>query len=153
MKSRPPRIGVALLDRLGCDEALVGDIIEEFDVRGSKLGFWWQALCALVLCIRHRSARVRRFPLGVMGDPDEMEPVPRQTSRRSINLSASPSPYVGGLGILSLGIVMTAVRPEGWFLLLGGAMCGVALGLARAAIRDRRLLSATIADRPARLVT
>jgi hypothetical protein len=47
---------------------------------------------------------------------------------RRVNLS-SPVEGVGGLGLMMLGLLLSTVVPEVWWFVVGGIVCGLALGL------------------------
>jgi hypothetical protein len=46
---------------------------------------------------------------------------------RRVNLS-SPVEGVGGLGLMMLGLLLSTVVPEVWWFVVGGIVCGLALG-------------------------
>jgi hypothetical protein len=142
----PPRFALALLLHLGADcEPLVGDLIEEFGRRRSRLWFWRQALYA-VLMNRSRQGDDAR-PLRLVDEPSFL---PAEIVRRrypaTINLSGSPLPDIGGLGLIVLGTLVTVVRPQVWAVLLAAAVGGVALGITLVLIRKRQALSASGSD-------
>jgi hypothetical protein len=53
------------------------------------------------------------------------------------NLTASPLPGVGGLGLVSLALLVTLVMPGAWWLLVGSSVGGVGLGIALIALRRK----------------
>jgi hypothetical protein len=57
---QPPRLATSLLERLGVDEALVGDLIERFQHRRSRFWYWRQALFAI---LADSLGRIREHPL------------------------------------------------------------------------------------------
>lgn len=133
-----PRTPIALLEWLVPDSGpLAGDLIEEFDRRQSVAWLWWQVLAAIAALFVEPSVEIR--PLRLMDEQpiDAMERT-RQWNRRfrNINLSASPVPGVGGLGLLVLCVLVTLVMPGAWWGLLGSTVAGVALGFALIARRD-----------------
>ena len=137
--SDPPRLAAALLHRfLDDNEPLAGDLLEGFAARQSRLWFWRQVLGAIVIRLFQHGDHER--PLGLAGHSF----VPRgrdvEHSRR-INLTASPLPDVGGLGLVALGVLVAWVRPEVLWIFLPGIVGGVAFGLTMAFIRRRVVLS------------
>jgi len=133
-----PRTPIALLEWLVPDSGpLAGDLIEEFDRRQSVAWLWWQVLAAIAALFVEPSVEIR--PLRLVDDQpiDAMERT-RQWNRRfrNINLSASPVPGVGGLGLLVLCVLVTLVMPGAWWGLLGSTVAGVALGFALITRRD-----------------
>lgn len=48
---------------------------------------------------------------------------------RPVNLSASPLPGVGGLGLVVLAFLLTVVMPGAWWVLVVSALAGVLLGI------------------------
>lgn len=143
--SRPPRLAVALLDRFVPDnEPLAGDLLEEFQVRQSSRWFWWQVLMAILTASRQRSREIR--PLRLVDDPSASGLVDARLSRhgdrqRAINLTASPVHGVGGLGLVALGVLVTLVRPEIWWVVLGAILGGIVLGIVRILLSRRRARS------------
>ena len=133
--SHPPRLAVALLHHFVDDnEPLAGDLLEGFAVRRSRLWFWRQVLLAIVIgLLQHRD---RERPLGLAGH--SFVPAERgrnaQHSRR-INLTASPLPDVGGLGLVVFGGLVALVRPEVVWFFVPAILGGEALGLTMAIIR------------------
>jgi hypothetical protein len=139
--SDPPRVAVALLRRFVNDnEPLVGDLLEGFAVRQSRPWFWQQVLLAIV--IRSFQQRDEECPLGLVGHSSF---IPAERGRnvepRRINLTASPLPGVGGLGLVALGVLVALVRPEVLWIFLPAILGGVALGLTMAIVRQRAVLS------------
>lgn len=125
---QPPRVAVWLLDRFAPDdEPLAGDLLEEFQFRQSRLWFWRQTLAAVWMASLHRPVPTRPLRLveREFGSETALSPKPR---RRAVNLSASPVAGVGGLGLVALTFVITAVSPLSWLILLAGALLGVLAG-------------------------
>jgi hypothetical protein len=139
--SDPPRLPVALLHRfLDDNEPLAGDLLEGFAARQSRLWFWRQVL--LAIAIRLFQHRDQERPLGLAGHSF----VPAERGRnvehpRRINLTASPLPDVGGLGLVALGVLVALVRPAVLWIFLPAILGGVAFGLTMAIIRRRVALS------------
>lgn len=139
--SNPPRLALALLHRfLDDNEPLAGDLLEGFAARQSGFWFWRQVLVAVV--IRLGQHRDQERPLGLAGH--SFVPVERgrnvEHSRR-INLTASPLPGVGGLGLVVFGGLVALVRPEVLWIFLPAILGGVAFGLTLAVTRRRVALS------------
>lgn len=129
---RPPRFALALLERIVPDSgSLAGDLVEEFGRRRSRAWVWWQVLAAMTIARFTRGDEIR--PLRLV----ELQPVEAvQRSRRmslrfaAVNLAASPLHGVGGLGLVALTLLMSAVMPGAWFVLLAALVAGAMLGLA-----------------------
>ena len=133
-----PRTPIALLEWLVPDSGpLAGDLIEEFDRRQSVAWLWWQVLAAIAALFVEPSVEIRPLRLVDEQPIDAMERTSQWNRRfRNINLSASPVPGVGGLGLLVLCVLVTLVMPGAWWGLLGSTVAGVALGFALIARRD-----------------
>ena len=143
--SDPPRVAAALLHRFVNDnEPLVGDLLEGFAVRQSRLWFWRQVLLAIV--IRSFQQRDEECPLG-LAEHSSFVPAERRRNvePRRINLTASPLPHVGGLGLVAFGVLVALVRPEVWGIFLPAILGGAAFGLTLAIIRRRAILSSPAA--------
>lgn len=143
--SHPPRLAVALLHRfLHDNEPLAGDLLEGFAHRQSRLWFWRQVLFAIVL--HSFQQRDEERPLG-LAEHLSFSPVERarRVERRRINLTASPLPDVGGLGLVAFGVLVAVVRPEMLWIFPPAILGGVALGLTMAIIRRRAVLSSPAA--------
>jgi hypothetical protein len=139
--SDPPRVAAALLRRfLADDEPLAGDLLEGFAARQSRLWFWRQVLLALV--IRWSRQRAARSPLG-LAEHASFAPAERwqNAEPRRINLTASPLPDVGGLGLVAFGVIVAMAGPGVLLIFLPAVVGGVACGLSMALIRRRALLS------------
>ncbi len=95
-----PRVAITLLQSFCRDEALVGDILEEYEQRQSRFWLWRQVAVAVLLALPY--GVVRRPPRGKMRMP------------------------VGGLGLLGVIAVITLVAPGAWWLIgigiIGGAV-------------------------------
>jgi hypothetical protein len=60
---------------------------------------------------------------------------------KPVNLTASPVPGIGGLGLVTLSLLTTLTLPGFWWVVLGSMLAGVALGIvliARQQNLDRR---------------
>ncbi len=132
MTPQPPRLALALLQHVAAgNEPLVGDLVEQFATRRrSRLWFWRQVLLAVLVASRLRHADTH--PLHLADDVDDV-PVRKLPAR--VNLSASPLPDVGGLGLLIFILIAVMLRPEAWWMavvaVLGGAIFGVVLVIVR----------------------
>jgi hypothetical protein len=133
----PPRVAVYLLHRfLPDNEPLVGDLLEEFERRRSRAWFWKQAVSAIVLSRLRQPAEIRPLrlvderltPLAVVGQ-SRLRPI--------VNLTAGRVHGTGGLGIVSLLVLSTALEPGMWWLVVFGIAAGIAMGGFRV-IRARR---------------
>jgi hypothetical protein len=145
-----PRLPIALLERLVPDSApLAGDLVEEFARRQSVAWLWWQVIVAIAALLVEQPAEIRPLRL-VDGQPlDAMERTREWNRRfRNVNLSASPVPGVGGLGLLVLCVLVTFVMPGAWWGLLGSTIAGVALGFLLIARRNPSSASAATRLRP-----
>jgi hypothetical protein len=143
----PPPLAVALLRRfLHDNEPLAGDLLERFAARPSRLWFWRQVLLAIVIH-SFQPSDVER-PLGLV-EHSSFVPAERwrNVEPRRINLTASPLPAVGGLGLVALGALVALVGPEILWIFLPAIFGGVALGVAMAIIRRRRASSPATASR------
>ena len=111
---RSPRFAVAVLNWLHIDQSLIGDLLEEYESRGSRLWLWKQVLVAMFF--------------GLSGRAQETGP----HRRRDVELSAAPpGAPVGGVGLLALAVLIAIVRPGAfWFAaiaLAGGIVIGAAM--------------------------
>lgn len=142
--SDPPRLAVALLQRfLHHNEPLAGDLLEGFAAKQSRLWFWRQVLLAIVF--DRWKPRNGERPLGLMENTTFTPGArAREVDWRRINLTASPLPDIGGLGLVALGAIVAVARPTVLWMFLPALLGGVVLGLTMVFVRDR----ATIA-RPA----
>lgn len=147
-RTDPPWLAVALLRRFVHDnEPLVGDLLEEFAVRRSRLWLWRQVLAAVA--IRASQRREEGCPLGLHGHT-----LPHVDARtrpvqppRHVNLSASPLPDSGGLGLVALGVLVAVVRPDVWWMAVPAVLGGVALGLTMVLLRRRAVLAGPASTR------
>jgi len=110
-----PTVAVFLLQHFSRDEALVGDILEEFERRRSRPWLWRQVAWTVLL-----------------GLPYTMLKQPRAGGRM-------PMP-IGGLGLLAIAALITLVSPGAWWLLGAGAFGGFAIGGVLVAARRRQAL-------------
>lgn len=133
----PPRLALYLLQRVIDNEPLAGDLLEEFERRQSRLWLWTQVAGAVIVAVRRSSpAEVR--PLHLVDERlTPLRIVGQNSLRPIVNLTASPVHGTGGLGIVSLLLLSTAVEPGMWALVVLGMVLGVGAGWARIS-RTRR---------------
>jgi len=98
-----PRVAITLLQAFCRDEALAGDILEEFELRQSRSWLWRQVAVVVLFGLPYGINRYR-------------------PARRPM-----PMP-IGGVGVLALGILVTFVAPGAWWLIGAGAAGGVVIG-------------------------
>ena len=110
---KEPSAAVALLQLFCRDEALVGDILEEYDARRSRAWLWRQVGVALVFALPY--GMVRR----------------RQTPKMSMP--------VGGLGFIAIVALITVVAPGAWWLIAAGILGGIVVGVALAMATRRKV--------------
>jgi hypothetical protein len=123
-----PRMALTLLERfLPDNEALAGDLLEEFDARPSTVWFWVQVLAALAAAWRTRGAEIRPLRLVDLQPADAAERT-RRFGLRFPPVDLSPVAGVGGVGFLLLIALVTRTMPAAWWLLLASALAGCALG-------------------------
>jgi hypothetical protein len=141
MSPEPPRLAVALLTRfLPAEEALAGDLIEEFEARRSRAWFWRQTVGAIVIGALRRPdpGRPLRLLDGQSGRTLRAPGVARGVAR-PVNLTASPIPGVGGFTLVVLAVLVTFVAPGAWWAIAAALVLGIALGLVLIAINRTRI--------------
>lgn len=136
--SRVSSLALWLLGHLAHrNEPLAGDLVEQFRVRRSVSWLWSQLLIAIIM----GSFRQPRVPVALNLTP--IDPivaewlVSRRLTPRRVNLS-SPVEGVGGLGLMMMGFLLSTVVPDVWFFVMGGIVCGLALGITLAYRRRRK---------------
>jgi hypothetical protein len=109
------------------NEPLAGDLVEQFRAGRSSIWLWAQLVCAIAMGeFRHRRAPVALNLTPI--DPIVAEwLISRRLTPRRVNLSA-PGEGIGGLGLMMLGFLLSTVVPDVWWFVVGGIVCGVALG-------------------------
>ncbi|HEX7086530.1 MAG TPA: hypothetical protein VF198_09220 [Vicinamibacterales bacterium] len=129
---RLPHLAIALLERFGPDrEALVGDLIEEFERRQSLAWLWWQVLAAIAAASLEPAVEIRPLRLVDLQPVDAAERARRLLLRpRNINLTGTPVSGVGGITLLVLCMLVTIVAPGIWLGVLASILAGVVFGLA-----------------------
>jgi hypothetical protein len=137
---QPPRLALALLERLVPDSApLAGDLIEEFERRPSRAWLWCQVLAAIANASFKRPGDIRPLRLTDLQPADAQERSRRMSVRfRPVNLTASPLPGIGGLGLVALSLLVTVVAPGAWWALFASMLAGVALGVVMIAMHRRK---------------
>jgi hypothetical protein len=127
--SRVSRLPLWLLGHLAHrNEPLAGDLLEQFRVGRSVSWLWSQLLIAIIM----GSFRQPRVPVALNLTP--IDPivaewlVSRRLTPRRVNLS-SPVEGVGGLGLMMMGFLLSTVVPDVWWFVMGGIVCGLALGM------------------------
>jgi hypothetical protein len=127
-----------LLGRLASrNEPLAGDLVEHFRAGRSVVWLWSQLLYAIVM----GSFRQPRVPIALNLTP--IDPIvaewlaSRKLRPRRVNLS-SPVEGVGGLGLMMMGFLLSTVVPDVWWFVMGGIVCGLALGMTLAYRRRHR---------------
>jgi hypothetical protein len=143
---QPPRLAVVLLNRfLPDNEPLVGDLLEEFATRKSRVWLWRQIVLALLMSsFQKREARSLRL---VDHAPVEIVRAEIRPWTRTVNLTGSPLPGVGGLSLVIFVSLMTIVSPQVWWVVLLTILAGLVLGLARVLMRRRTGLGAADSGR------
>ncbi len=119
------------------NEPLAGDLVEQFRAGRSVVWLWSQLLYAIVM----GSFRQPRVPVALNLTP--IDPIvaewlaSRKLRPRRVNLS-SPVEGVGGLGMMMMGFLLSTVVPDVWWFVMGGIVCGLALGMTLAYRRRHR---------------
>ncbi len=140
-RRHPPRLALAVLERLVPDSApLAGDLIEEFEGGRSRGWLWWQVVAAIAVARLGRpDVEIRPLRLVDRQPADALERSRRMSLRfRPVNLTASPVHGIGGLGMVVLCVLVSRVVPAAWWLLLASVFSGVLLGIAMIAMRRCR---------------
>lgn len=153
MRSCQTRIALAVLRRFVAEsEALAGDLLEELTVRRSHMWLWRQVVTAVLLeALRPATDEIR--PLRLIEEDRYIPPVgPPRATRTPINLSASPTAGAGGLGIVALAALVTAVEPRIWWAGVLAVAAGVMTGALLIHTRARQIRSRAGSDTPAVLL-
>lgn len=149
--AHPPRLARFLLRRFVSDDGLAGDVLESADSLPAG-AFWKQVLVAIAT--DHASRRDDQRPIKLMSPGAAALPSPfiRSGRNRTVNITGTPQGVpVGGLGLVSLALMVTIVSPQTWWL----AVCAVAGGIALGGILvgvSRHRVSATAAHAVQNLV-
>jgi hypothetical protein len=112
---REPSVAVALLQLFGHDEALVGDILEQYEARKSRAWLWRQVGVALMFNLPYGMVRPERHA------PKMQMPI-------------------GGIGFVVFVALITVVAPGAWWLIASGAAAGLMLAVVLVAVTRRRML-------------
>jgi hypothetical protein len=129
---QPPRLAMALLQRIAADnEPLVGDLLEEFGARQSRVWFWRQVLHVLLIGSLRNGREVR--PLKLVEHPSALQarrPGDRlRVGPKPVNLSGSP---------IALGTLVTLGSPQFWWVALVTILAGLLFGIVRVLLRRRQ---------------
>ena len=137
MTRRPPRLALALIARVVPDsDPLVGDLLEEFARRPSRLWFWSQAVSAIVTALQS-DAEIRPLHL-VEHQPLDAIARTREVHRQQRTVSPTPNALPASLGLIILGGLVTALAPVLWWGLLITFVAGIGLAALLAAAHRRR---------------
>lgn len=133
---QPPRLALALLERLVPDSAsMAGDLAEDYRRRPSRWRVWREVLAAIAIASRRRDDEIRPLRLVDLQPTDAVERTRRVALRlEPINLIASPLAGTGGLATAVLVLLMTFVMPAAWWLIAIGLFAGVGLGAVMIAV-------------------
>jgi hypothetical protein len=140
--SSSARLALWILRRLAArNEPVAGDLLESFFAGRSALWLWWQLLNAIV----RGSFRQPHVPVALNLTP--IDPIVaewltwRKLGPRKVNLS-SPVEGVGGLALMLLGWLVTAVVPSIWWWVLWGTVSGMVVGAVLVFTRRRHPMKA-----------
>lgn len=138
-RRQPPRLAVMLLERVIPDNALAGDLIEEYAHRPSRLRVWGEVIAAITIAWFERPDEIRPLRLVDLQPCDAIERS-RQVLERAepVSLIASPLYGVSGLGIAVLLLVMTLAAPAAWWVLSAAMVGGILLGIVVIAVHRSR---------------
>jgi hypothetical protein len=117
-------------------DPLVGDLLEEFARRPSRLWFWSQTLSAVATALQ-RDAEIRPLHL-VDQQPLDAIARTREVHRRQRAVSPTPNGLPAGLGLVILGGLVTALAPVLWWGLLITFVAGFGLAALLAKAHRRR---------------
>jgi len=112
---KEPAIAIALLQLFCRDEALVGDILEEYEVGRSRAWLWRQVAGTVIF----------NLPSGMV--------------RRERRADKMRMP-IGGLGFVTVVALITIVAPGAWWFVAMGAAGGVILAVVLVAVARQRVL-------------
>ena len=101
---RGTSVAVVLLQLFCRDEALIGDILEEYERRQSRAWLWRQVGVAVIFAL----------PYGMV---------------RPARTSPKMQMPIGGLGIIAVVALITVVAPGAWWFIVFGASGGVGMGV------------------------
>ena len=138
MTPNPPRLALSLLRRyVPEDDPLVGDILEVYAKRPSRVWFWRQALAAMVRSLRKRDGEIR--PLRLV-EEQPLEAIERTllVHRRYRDVSPTPNPLPASLGLVILAGLITAVAPILWAILFLSLIAALGLAWLLVRVHQRR---------------
>ena len=136
-RREPPRYALALLERLVPGSAsLAGDLIEDYEQRGSRWHVWREVLWAVANARLERSDEIRPLHLVDLQPADAIERT-RQLGRgvKPVNINGTPLYGIGGASLGVLVLLMTAVMPALWWLVAAAVAAGIVLGIVMIAVR------------------
>jgi hypothetical protein len=138
MTRQPSRLALSLLQRhVPNSEPLAGDLVERFDERPSQFWLWWQILAAIAAARRETSGEIRPLQL-VEHQPFEAIERTREIQQRWRAVSPTAHPLPGGLGLIILGGLVTALAPVVWVGLLITLLGSLVLARVLIAIHRRQ---------------
>jgi hypothetical protein len=132
MKYTPSSFVTSALLRLveSHEPALAGDLQEEREAGRSSRWFWVQLTAAAIrIAWRRPHTRPTVVRLVTMSEFDRPDRTPVLLDPATINLSGTKVRSIGGLGLLAIIGLMTAVLPEAWWLVVTGVLGGTVLGV------------------------
>ena len=141
MKRHPPRVALALLERLVPGSAsLAGDLVEDYEQRPSRWRVWREVLTAIAIARFERSDEIRPLRLVDLQPSDAIERTRRLARHlKPINVTASPLYGISGLTLIVLLVVMTLVMPGAWWVVIAPAGAGIVLGVLMIAAQRNRV--------------
>lgn len=142
-RCQPSSLVLALLRFVESEnEALAGDLVEEWRGGRSRTWFWKQLVQAMfVTAWRRRTSQAEALR------PVSVAPFERPGQRfvlidpATMNLRGVRVRGVGGGGLLGIVMLITIVLPQAWFVVFGGIAGGVVIGVAMIARRHARGLA------------
>ena len=126
------------------NEALAGDLVEEWRAGRSRRWFWGQLLRAVVVVSWQRRWSSQDRPvLGLVATTPFERPdfSLKLIDPATINLSGIKVRGIGGLGLLAIIMLITIVIPQAWFLVITGIAGGAVLGVVAIVRRRARGLA------------
>jgi hypothetical protein len=138
----PPTLGAAILRQLADrNEALAGDILEGFQLKQSRVWFWRELVGAIITGGFRRPIEVRpiklvEFPSLPLAHEDFAA---KRIRLQTLGLSASPVNGISGWTIVTLIMLISALEPALWIMLVMGMGVGIAVGIGRIIYRRRHM--------------
>ena len=131
LKAASTYFAIALLERFAPDrDALVGDLLEEFERRRSLRWLWSQVLAAAASALLDRSDEIRPLKLVDLQPVDAIERS-RRLSLQAMQVNVTPSP-LHGVGAVTLAVVvgvLAEVASQLWWVVLASLVVGTSLGV------------------------